>query len=262
MSSFSRYIGVDYSGAKTPNDSLTGLRVYTAKDDSPPVEIPPPLSHRTYWTRRGLAHSLVQWLSEGVPSLIGIDHGFSFPLQYFDKHGISRDWDRFLEDFCDHWPTDQDHLYVDFVRNGSRGNGAARTGNRRWRRLTEIRAGAAKSVFHFDVPGQVAHSTHAGIPWLRFIRREFESQVHFWPFDGWEVPAGRSVIAEVYPTLWSHQFPKPAGATGDQHDAYCIAAWLSRTDRDNSLGTFLMPALAPREAAQARTEGWILGVAG
>ena len=164
MSSFSRYIGVDYSGAKTPNDSLTGLRVYTAKDDSPPVEIPPPLSHRTYWTRRGLAHSLVQWLSEGVPSLIGIDHGFSFPLQYFDKHGISRDWDRFLEDFCDHWPTDQDHLYVDFVRNGSRGNGAARTGNRRWRRLTEIRAGTAKSVFQFDVPGQVAHSTHARIP--------------------------------------------------------------------------------------------------
>ena len=29
--------------------------------------------------------------------------------------------------------------------------------------MTEVRAGA-KSVFHFDVPGSVAKSTHAGIP--------------------------------------------------------------------------------------------------
>jgi hypothetical protein len=41
-------------------------------------------------------------------------------------------------------------------------------GNARWRRLTEERAGSAKSVFHFDVQGLVAKSTHAGIPWLRF----------------------------------------------------------------------------------------------
>ena len=60
MSSFTHYIGVDYSGAMTPNDSLKGLRVYKAKDNSPPVEIPPPLSPRRYWTRRGLAHALVQ----------------------------------------------------------------------------------------------------------------------------------------------------------------------------------------------------------
>jgi hypothetical protein len=49
----------------------------------------------------------------------------------------------------------------------------------------------------------VAKSTHAGIPWLRFIRQHLGSRVHFWPFDGWDVPAGRSVIAEVYPALWS-----------------------------------------------------------
>jgi hypothetical protein len=47
----------------------------------------------------------------------------------------------------------------------------ARAGNARWRRLTEERAGGAKSVFHFDVQGSVAKSTHAGIPWLHFIRQ-------------------------------------------------------------------------------------------
>ena len=87
-----------------------------------------------------------------------------------------------------------------------RGNGAARIGNARWRRLTEERAGAAKSVFHFDVQGSVAKSTHAGIPWLCFIRQRMGDRVHFWPFDGWDIPAGRSAIIEVYPALWSRGF--------------------------------------------------------
>ena len=30
MTAFSRYIGVDYSGAETPESSLKGLRVYRA----------------------------------------------------------------------------------------------------------------------------------------------------------------------------------------------------------------------------------------
>ena len=80
---------------------------------------------------------------------IGIDHGFSFPMAYFKRHGLRHDWPAFLDDFCLHWPTDEDHVYVDFVRDG----------NTRWKRLTETRAGSAKSLFHFDVPGSVAKST-------------------------------------------------------------------------------------------------------
>ena len=55
-------------------------------------------------------------------------------------------------------------------------------------RLTEERAGSAKSVFHFDVPGTVAKSTHAGLPWLRYLRQKLGDRIHFWPFDGWEIP--------------------------------------------------------------------------
>jgi len=79
---------------------------------------------------------------------------------------------------------------------------AARTGDARWRRVTEIRARSAKSVFHFDVQGSVAKSTHAGIPWLRYIQHRLGSRVYFWPFDGWDIPAKRWAIAEVYPALW------------------------------------------------------------
>ena len=258
MPAYARYIGIDYSGAETPTASLKGLRVFVAVGDALPVEVPPPPSPRKYWTRRGIAEWLVEQLAEDAPTLVGIDHGFSFPLRYLKSHGLKPDWPAFLDDFQRHWPTDED-IYVDFVRDGTMGNGAARMGNPRWRRLAEERAGA-KSVFHFDAQGSVAKSTHAGIPWLRFIRRQLGARVHFWPFDGWEIPAGHSAIAEVRPALWSRSFARE-GRTGDQHDAYCIAAWLSRADRDGGLAALLIPDLTPPERAVAQVEGWILGVA-
>ena len=226
---FDRYIGIDYSGAQTPTSSLPGLRVYMADRASPPVEVPPPPSPRKYWTRRGIAEWLVERFSQDGRALVGIDHGFSFPLRYFETHHLPADWPAFLDDFQRHWPTDEDHAYVEFVRDGARGNGVVRSGNSRWRRLTEIRAGAAKSVFHFDVQGSVAKSTHAGIPWLRYIRQQAKDRVHFWPFDGWSTPSNCSVVAEVYPALWSRTFPS-MGRTTDQQDAFATAEWLRRAD--------------------------------
>ena len=261
MPTFTRYIGIDYSGAETPIASLKGLRIYLARGDAAPAEVQPPPSLKKYWTRRGIAEWLVDQLSENSPTLVGIDHGFSFPLRYFEAHSLKPDWPAFLDDFQRHWPTDDNHTYVDFVREGAAGNGAARMGDARWRRLTEERAGSAKSVFHFDVQGSVAKSTHAGIPWLRFIRERLGARVHFWPFDGWDIPAGRSAVAEVYPALWSRSFAKE-GRTGDQHDAFCIAAWLSRADRNGSLAALLKPDLTPNECEVAQVEGWILGVPG
>jgi hypothetical protein len=34
-----------------------------------------------------------------VPTLVGIDHGFSLPLRYFEVHGLLPDWPTFLDDF-------------------------------------------------------------------------------------------------------------------------------------------------------------------
>lgn len=256
---FERFIGIDYSGAQSPNSSLKGLRVYMASLDSPPVEVPPPPSPRKYWSRKEVALWLATVLSEDCPTLVGIDHGFSFPLRYFETHGLLPDWPSFLDDFQHHWPTDADHTYVDFVRDGSAGNGAARGGNTKWRRLTEQRAGGAKSVFHFDVQGSVAKSTHSGIPWLRFLRKQAAGRVHFWPFEGWSIPASKSVVVEVYPSLWSPSFPKQE-RTGDQHDAYSIAEWMRRAERTETLAEFFQPPLTPADLALGQVEGWILGV--
>jgi hypothetical protein len=46
----------------------------------------------------------------------------------------------------------------------------------------------------------------------------------------------------------------------DQHDAYCVSAWLRQIDLDGSLAGFLAPKLRPKQRVIATFEGWILGV--
>lgn len=257
MPLFTRYLGIDYSGAQTCVNGLKGLRLYSATPDSEPVEILPPPGRLKYWTRCGLAGWLVAALRENPPTLVGIDHGFSFPIAYFDAHGLPPHWPGFLDDFQRHWPTDEP-IYVDFVRDGLVGRGADRKGNPRWRRLVERRC-RAKSVFHFDVQGSVAKSTHAGLPWLRHLRQELGDRIQFWPFDGWQPMPGKSVIAEVYPSLWNRSYPVD-DRTPDQHDAYSIVRWMREADVNGTLVGHFDPGLPPHERAQAAIEGWILGV--
>jgi hypothetical protein len=254
---FHRTIGIDYSGAETAEASLKGLRVYEAIEDKDAREVFPPVGPKKYWTRRALAEWLVQELDGSAPTIVGIDHGFSFPMRYFERHRLEPDWDSFLKDFCAHWPTDQPHTYVDFVRDGNVGHGAARTGERRWHRLTEEATGSAKSVFHFDVQGSVAKSTHSGIPWLRHIR-DARPDLHFWPFDGWKPPAGASVLAEAYPRLWNARYPRQ-DRTADQHDAYSIARWLQEADHAGALSAALESPKPEPIAMTGMVEGWILG---
>lgn len=147
------------------------------------------------------------------------------------------------------------------VRSLREGN--PRTGNAQEFRLVERWTASAKSVFQFDVPGQVATSTHAGIPWLRWLRRcpDIGSRVHFWPFDGFDVPDRMSVIAEVYPSLFRKRYDRRESRSADDgHDAFVTAAWLYEMDSRDALGSYFRPPLSSSEAEVARLEGWILGV--
>jgi len=148
---FDHYIGIDYSGAQTAFSSLSGLRVYMAGINSKPAEVLTADAKRKYWSRAGVAAWLLERLAEDAPTIIGIDHGFSFPFAYFQQYSLPHNSPAFLENFQRHWPTDGQDMYVDFVRDGHHGNGAARSGDRRWRRISEMRTRRAKSVFFFDV---------------------------------------------------------------------------------------------------------------
>jgi hypothetical protein len=95
-----------------------GLRIYVADQVSLPSEVPPAGGPRKYWTRREIAARLVELLAQDARTLVGIAHGFSFPLRYFEQHNLPFNWAVFFEDFQRHWPTDRDHTYVDFVHDG------------------------------------------------------------------------------------------------------------------------------------------------
>jgi hypothetical protein len=71
MIRFARYIGIDYSGAETPDSGCKGLRAYAAEGSELPEEVQPPPSPRKYWTRRGLADWLCSELGKGTPSIEG-----------------------------------------------------------------------------------------------------------------------------------------------------------------------------------------------
>lgn len=256
---FECYVGIDYSGAETPESRLASLQVYAARDPLPERVSTPaaPVDKYWKWTRREIAEWLIEKARSGERFIAGIDHGFSFPASYFTRYAV-RTWPEFLEDFVDHWPTHRSHTYVDFIREADEGP-PDRTGSSTELRLTERWTSSAKSVFQFDVQGSVAKSTHAGIPWLLRMRREVGERLHFWPFDGWDVPEDKSVIAEVYPSLFRNRYPR-ADRTVDQQDAYATARWLSEMDRRGALSRYFAPPLTPDELGIAGREGWILGV--
>lgn len=250
---FERYIGIDYSGAKSPESRLRGLQVYETDTDGPPKKISPPARGVKNWSRREVTQFCQEALQSEQPVIIGIDHSFSLPLSYMERYGL-HNWDVFLRDFMHHWPTHEEYTEVEFLREDNR-----RTGSSSEFRLCEKWTATAKSTFQFDVQGSVAKSTHAGLPWLLWLRQVTQARVHFWPFDGFDVPKGRSVIAEAYPALYKRRYEKE-GRIPDEHDAWSVAAWLRDADQRGILDNYFHPPLTLPEQKQARLEGWILGV--
>lgn len=254
---FNLHIGVNYSGGETPTSGLASLQVYSSENGFGPYSVLSPASTpKLYknWSRREIANWLIGLSRKEDRFIVGIDHAFSFPISYFERYGLKR-WPEFLDDFAEHWPTDSDHKYVDFIMD----RGPTRIGSSDEFRLTELRAKSSRSVFRFDGHGSIAKATHAGIPWIRRIRMEAGKRIHFWPFDGWKVPDGKSVIVEVDPTLFRRDFPK-GSRTKDQHDAFATSKWLSDLDERGSLVGLFEPPLSVEERKIARQEGWILGI--
>lgn len=253
MPSFDRYIAIDYSGANRPVTRLPGIKVSQAYSNQPPLALGPQAGRN--WSRRSLAEALAILLAEPVPTLVGIDHGFSFPLAYIQ----SPTWDQFLDSFCQTWPTDEITVRQALTVNPAPAERILRT--------TETWVPSAKSVFAFGFNGEVGTSTFAGIPWLRYLRHTSE-QLHFWPFDGFEPIKGRSVVVEIYPALfkrrrWLYEGLEQHTDDPSPHetDAFVTCRWLQAMDRAEHLHRYFHPPLTADEQTAAHLEGWILGVA-
>ena len=71
-----------------------------------------------------------------------------------------------------------------------------------------------------------------------------------------DVPNGKSVIAEIYPSIFRKQYPKE-DRKPDQHDAYCVAQWINESDERGFLNRYFAPPLTDNERKVADREGWI-----
>jgi hypothetical protein len=248
---FREHIGIDYSGAGDPAAGCSGLRVFRSAAGRGAAEVRPAAGPNRRWSRALLASWLADLLRTPGPVVVGIDHCFSFPKPWLDARRI-RTWDAFLSRFCAEWPTEREAVAR------CRPQGAYEDERVRFR-LCERWMSSAKSVYQFGMNGEVATSSHAGIPWLRRLRQDLGPAVHFWPFDGWSPPRGRHVVAEVYPSILRRRFAR-ADRTSDQQDAYAVAEWLRTRDGAGLLEAYFAPGLTPEERAIARVEGWVLGI--
>jgi hypothetical protein len=251
VSDFHHYIGVRYSGRKDPGNPIREIQVFAAVEDHEPYRELNPGHPSGRWSRRDLAEWLLEKITAEEPAIVGLDHAFSFPQSYMDRHGL-KSWDEFLNDFEGHWPTDQRS-----VRELLPGN--PRTGDPDEHRLTGQWTAFPKSVFQWDIQDSLAKATHAGLPWLDYLRRA-RDRVHVWPFDGFAAPSRRSVVAEVRPARLRHRYRRE-GLGKEEQDAYAICAWLQERDRLGLLRPYFTPPLSDAEKERARLEGWILGVA-
>ena len=73
---------MDYSGAKTPTSRLKGLRVFKATLNSEPMKVKSPAGRK--WTRKEIAHWCLEQLKDKDPVIIGIEHGFSYPMSHME----------------------------------------------------------------------------------------------------------------------------------------------------------------------------------
>jgi hypothetical protein len=251
---FRSHIGIDYSGAGDPAAGCSGLRVYRSTNGGEAEEVRPERGTRRRWSRIVLARWLEETLAASpgrAPAVVGIDHCFSFPKAWLDARALSS-WDAFLARFCSAWPT-RERSVSRCRKAGAYARETARL------RLCERWTSSAKSVYQFGMNGQVATSSHAGIPWLRHLREALGPAVHFWPFDGWSPPRGKHVVAEVYPSIVRNRYPRD-GRTVHQQDAYAVAEWLRTRDAAGLLDAYFKPGLLPAEREAAAVEGWVLGI--
>lgn len=297
---FDAYLGIDWSGAK---GQYRGIAIAECRNDrQAPRLIPPPgpaeRQGRTtrqasgrHWRRAAVVDYLCQRLAGKERLLIGLDFAFSLPWIPGEGYLAGRVpevdtafelWQRIdaaSADACDFHagPVIQ---HPDFAPSFWT-QGPQPPDWRHDKRLTEIACAEAtgtrpETPFKLIGAKQVGKASLSGIRCLRAIRHRLSEQVAIWPFEPID---GRSVLLEIYPTLFRHQAlrsidkireidqlalgldrlgsDRPAGLppsfSDHEGDALISAAgmrwWVLQNGR--------LPRVAPSRVSR---EGWIFGV--
>jgi len=153
-----------------------------------------------------MAEWLVERLSEDRLTMVGIDHAFSFPLRYFETYHLLQIGRPSSMTFRSTGPpmmTILCQLYPGWPPRQGRGSfreyALAASGGRAGRRQVGL------SLRRTGLGGQV----HPCRPAMAALHEAAAWQTSsFLALRRLESPACRSVIAEVYPSLWSKRFER------------------------------------------------------
>ena len=118
---FEHHIGIDYSGAATAKTRSATIQAYQSQINGEISQVASPAAadnRKRNWNRIEIFHWIMSQFEQARPIIIGIDHGLSFPISYFNRHRLNS-WDEFLDDFAIHWPTDHPEATVENFRNQS-----------------------------------------------------------------------------------------------------------------------------------------------
>lgn len=282
---FTRFIAIDWSGARGPRYAGVAVAECRAGDDAPRV-VPAPGG---WWSRTAVFDWLLAGLDEG-PALVGIDCAFTLPFEvaagYFPdgQGGAFALWD-LVERACAGQadfvgrPFATDPAYAAGFWHGGPQPGWYRDPHR----ATEHRCrldglGSPQSPYKLIGAKQVGLGALAGMRMLRRLRQEAPGRVAVWPFE--EPGPGASVLVEIYPRLFLRRAgfgnrkirdpadvdaalsalgSRPAGGgdavTDHEADALVSAAGLRRLAGDPRV--WAPDGLDDRARRQ---EGWIFGV--
>lgn len=279
---FARFIGIDWSGAKSGYSGKIQVAVCAASGDAPALVARP-----GGWRRAAVLDWLLTDVLPGPPALIGFDFSFAPPYldcgAYLPGSATADDGPGFWA-HVDAASTADDLGAADFVTERYRRYfylGAADGPKAPFMRLRTCErrynaTGGRKPSSVFDAIGaaQVAKASFAG---MRLLHR-LHPHVAVWPFQ--PHAAGRNAVVEIYcqaflrqaglsghklrdiaalnaalSALGSPPVEGTAALTDDMTDALVAAAALRCSAAD---AAFWTPA--PLSVAIARTEGWTFGI--
>ena len=211
MTHFSRFVAIDWSGAKGRRHK--GIAIAEAAADGPPRLVRP--NH--VWSREEVLGWLINEAAK-APTLFGFDFSFAPPLiekgEYLlgepDVPKTAREFWAYVDGMCD----DEDLGAASFLEIAHRRHfyfGIADGVKADFVRFRQCDArlnaqGGRKTASAYDAIGaaQVAKASFAG---MRMLHR-LEGKVAIWPMD--PLPDGGSAVVEIYTRIYLRR----AGMTG------------------------------------------------
>ncbi len=240
---FSRFIGIDWSGARDPR---RGLKIAECFPGRAVPQIVPKGGSKG-WRRREVLDWLIDLNSRGEPLIAGFDFAFAYPYcdekAYFPGHGHTPDNVEVLWGLIDSVCRDaegfyggpfyltQDAPFADYLLYMNYKGKKYRPRMRVADDLCAKMAGNPAPVFKCVGPESVGIGSVAGMRFLYAVKSKSNKDFSIWPFQ--RENQGRSVIVEIFPRY----FYILAGANPRQ--------WHNRTEVNKALKYFDSEPLPP-----------------